>query len=169
MPYIIDVQSTRRLPADLARAVARAANESLVHEGVNEGAGVTVLLSDDDYIQRLNWQYRGEDRPTDVLSFPAGDPVPGAPETDAYLGDIAISVPCAERQAAAKGHLMVAELQLLTIHGVLHLLGYDHLEASDKAAMWTVQAEILRGLGLETIQPTEDEHTDDANGGKHGY
>lgn len=162
MPYIIDVPSTRRYPADLARAVARAANETLTHVAAAEDSGLTLLLTDDEYVQQLNQQYRGEDRPTDVLSFPAGEPLPGQ-EADAYLGDIAISVPSAERQAAAKGHAVVAELQLLAVHGVLHLLGHDHLTAAEKATMWTIQAEVLERLGLGAIQPTEDGHDDDAH------
>jgi probable rRNA maturation factor len=66
----------------------------------------------------------------------------------------------AEKQAADKGHELRAELQLLAIHGVLHLVGYDHLEAEEKQAMWAAQIAILKRLGLENIQPTEDEHDD---------
>ena len=86
--------------------------------------------------------------------------MPGDPDAAAYLGDIAIAVPTAERQAAAKGHAAPAELQLLAIHGVLHLLGHDHLDTAEKAAMWREQAAVLRRLGLEGIQPTEEEHDD---------
>jgi len=166
MAYTIDVPSTRRYPADLARAVARAANETLSHVTAAEDSGLTLLLTDDEYVRQLNQQYRGEDQPTDVLSFPAGDPLPGQ-AADNYLGDIAISVPSAERQAAAKGHTVVAELQLLAVHGVLHLLGHDHLTAGEKATMWAIQAEVLEKLGLSGIQPTEDEHdrAADATGG----
>jgi probable rRNA maturation factor len=82
--------------------------------------------------------------------------MPGADA--AYLGDVAIAVPTAERQAAIKGHTPLAELQLLAVHGVLHLLGHDHLDAGQKAAMWAAQAAILGKLGLASIQPTEDAH-----------
>ena len=111
-------------------------------------------------MRELNRHYRNEDMTTDVLSFPAGEPLPGDVEAGGYLGDIAIAVPTAERQAAAKGHTAPAELQLLAVHGVLHLLGYDHLDAAEKAAMWREQAAVLRRLGLEGIQPTEEEHDD---------
>jgi probable rRNA maturation factor len=158
MAYTIDVQSTQRYPVALSRAVAEAAHQALTHCTAVDGAALTILLTDDDYLQQLNHQYRGEDRPTDVLSFPAGEPVPGAPEADGYLGDIAISVPHAERQAEAQGHPAPAELQLLAVHGVLHLLGHDHLDAAEKATMWAEQAAILGELGLGDIQPTEDEH-----------
>ena len=125
-----------------------------------DSAALTILLTDDDYLRELNRHYRGEDVATDVLSFPAGPPMPGDPDAAAYLGDIAIAVPTAERQAAAKGHAAPAELQLLAIHGVLHLLGHDHLDTAEKAAMWREQAAVLRRLGLEGIQPTEEEHDD---------
>lgn len=160
MSYTVDVQSTRRYPADYIRAVASAANEAMTHEVVSEGAAVTILLTDEDYIRELNRQYRGEDYVTDVLSFPAGDTLPAHEGLLEYLGDIAIAVPVAEKQAADKGHELRAELQLLAIHGVLHLVGYDHLEAEEKQAMWAAQIAILKRLGLENIQPSEDEHDD---------
>lgn len=160
MPYTVDVQSTSRYSATYTRAVAAAANMAMTHESVSDGAALTLLLTDDDYLRQLNLQYRGEDRATDVLSFPAGDPIPGNEHLLEYLGDIAISVQMAEAQAEAKGHDVTAELQLLAVHGVLHLLGYDHLDGEEKASMWAAQAAILGRLGLEGIQPTEDEHDD---------
>jgi probable rRNA maturation factor len=158
MTYLIDVQSTSRHQALIDRAIAAAARETLTHEAVADGAGLTILLTDDDYLRRLNLQYRGEDRVTDVLSFPAGETMPGAVEVAHYLGDIAISWTCAERQAAAKGHDMASELQLLAVHGALHLLGYDHTDEAEKTSMWAAQRAILQKLGLEQIQPTEDEY-----------
>jgi len=160
MAYTVDVQSTQRYPADFIRAVASAANEAMTHQQVSEGAALTILLTDDDYIQELNRQFRGEDRPTDVLSFPAGEPMPGNESLLEYLGDIAIAVPVADKQASEKGHPLVAELQLLAVHGVLHLVGYDHLEGVEKEKMWGVQRAILTHLGLDNIQPTEDDHDD---------
>lgn len=160
MAYTIDIQSTQRYPADYIRVVASAANEAMTHQQASEGAALTILLTDDDYIQELNRQFRGEERPTDVLSFPAGEPMPGTEHLLEYLGDIAIAVPVAERQASEKGHALMAELQLLTVHGVLHLVGYDHLQTDEKEKMWDVQRAILANLGLENIQPTEDGHDD---------
>jgi probable rRNA maturation factor len=160
MTYMIDIQSTSRHRADIDRAIAGAARETLAHEAVADGAGLTILLTDDEYLRRLNLQYRGEDHATDVLSFPAGGAIPGAEELDHYLGDVAISWAYAERQAAAKGHETAAELQLLAVHGVLHLLGYDHTDEAEKTMMWAAQRVILQKLGLEQIQPTEDEYDD---------
>lgn len=158
MPYTVDVQSTNRYPTSLMRAAATAANQTMAYNNVAEGAALTLLLADDAYLRELNRHYRGEDQPTDVLSFPAGEPLPGSEALLDYLGDIAISVPFAQRQADAAGHDLEAEVQLLAVHGVLHLLGHDHLEPEEKAAMWAIQADVLRALGLAAVQPTESEH-----------
>lgn len=158
MSYTVDVQGTSRYPAPLIRAAAAAANQTMAHENVPPGSALTILLTDDTHLRQLNRQYRGEDHATDVLSFPAGDPLPGNEELLPYLGDIAISVPFAQRQADGAGHALEAEVQLLAIHGVLHLLGYDHIEAEEKRVMWGVQTAVLQKLGLEGIQPTEADY-----------
>jgi probable rRNA maturation factor len=72
------------------------------------------------------------------------------------VGDIAISMPYARKQAEAGEHSLLAELQLLVVHGTLHLIGYDHITKEDKARMWSLQQEILTQLGLHYIAPTED-------------
>jgi probable rRNA maturation factor len=107
---------------------------------------VTLVIGDDSQLEQLNRQFLGVDAPTDVLAFPAGhtDPDTGAP----YLGDVLVSFPRAEAQAAEAGHPVENELQLLVVHGLLHLLGHDHLEAGDKARMWAAQADILDRLGV---------------------
>jgi probable rRNA maturation factor len=90
------------------------------------------------------------DAPTDVLSFPASEE---DPETGAsYLGDILISIPRAAQQALAGGHPLEAEVQLLVVHGVLHLLGHDRAEAEEKALMWNEQAKGLERLGLAYVK-----------------
>ena len=160
MAYTIDVQSTSSYPMPLAQAVAAAANVALEYLSAPDGAALTVLLTDDEHLRRLNKQYRDEDHATDVLSFPSGDPMPGDENLLEYLGDIAIAVPFAERQARDKGHDAKAELQLLAVHGVLHLLGYDHTDSEEKAAMWMAQAAILDKLGLNDIQLSEEEYGD---------
>ena len=104
-------------------------------------ATLTLLLTDDEQLQTLNRSYRGYDEVTDVLSFEDGSEIPGV---GLYLGDIAISVAQAERQAAQQeGQTLLDELRLLTVHGVLHLLGHDHAEADEKARMWAAQDEVL--------------------------
>lgn len=127
--------------ADLAEVIAAA----LTAEG-RADAEVTLVITDDETVAALNQQYRGVAGPTDVLSFPAQEPTLGfvsAPEADAYLGDIIIALPFTRRQAAELGRPLAAELRLLAAHGVLHLLGYDHAEPAEEAAMWAKQDAIL--------------------------
>ena len=101
---------------------------------------------DDKHIQSLNRDFLGHDAPTDVLSFPADEP---DPETGRiYLGDVVISVARAAEQARERGHAVEAEMQLLVVHGVLHLLGHDHAEAGEKERMWAAQAGALERLGV---------------------
>ena len=96
----------------------------------------------------------GLDEPTDVLSFSAREKDPDTGQL--YLGDIIISYPRAEAQAAAGKHLVLAEVQLLTMHGLLHLLGYDHVEEEQKQAMWAIQSSILNQLHNPVIPPVLD-------------
>lgn len=111
----------------------------LAGEDVAPGSALTVLLAGDELLHELNLAHRGVDAPTDVLSFATaeGEPFPGAPGEDEppYLGDILVSVPTAERQATAAGLDPSLELRHLVIHGLLHILGYDHEEEGDRLAM----------------------------------
>ncbi len=130
--------------ADLARAIAA----TLISAGRPDGE-VTLVITEDDVVADLNRTYLGVDGPTDVLSFPAQDPAPGfvsAPEMANYLGDILIALPYTRRQAAALGRRLRDELRLLAVHGALHLLGYDHADPDEEAAMWAKQDGILAQL-----------------------
>jgi probable rRNA maturation factor len=129
---------------DLGRTIAA----TLLAEDRPEGE-VTLLIADDETVAGYNLQYRGVEGPTDVLSFAAQEPTPGfvsAPEMAAYLGDIIIALPFTRHQAAALGRPLADELRLLAVHGTLHLLGYDHAEPEEEAAMWARQDAILAGL-----------------------
>ncbi len=148
--FEIEVEAEIEVAPAQQAAIRQAAAATLTHQDQAPGAACTILLTGDKRIRALNRDFLDSDKITDVLSFPAGEPTPGAVT---YLGDVAISVPTARRQAAAGGHSLMAELRLLTVHAVLHLLGYDHASASDKAAMWSAQAEILAGLGAEITEP----------------
>jgi len=109
-------------------------------------ADLTIVLVDDVRIKALNKDFLGRDAPTDVIAFPADEQ---DPETGRrYLGDVVISLVRAAEQAGERGHAVEAEVQLLVVHGVLHLLGHDHAGAGEKAAMWAAQAEILERLGI---------------------
>ena len=128
----------------------RAARFTLDFESANTDSDMTIVLTDDAQLHELNREYLGVDAPTDVLSFPADeeDPETGVP----YLGDILISIPRATQQAEAAGHPVEAEVQLLVVHGTLHLLGHDHAEAGEKARMWKAQAGVMSKLGLAHIK-----------------
>ena len=126
----------------------RAALAVFAHQSVD--GDLTIVLTDDVQLQELNRDYLGIDAPTDVLSFPASETDPETARR--YLGDILISIPRAEEQARAAGHVLEAEVQLLAVHGTLHLLGYDHAGDEEKSLMWKAQAEILEGLGLSGIE-----------------
>lgn len=112
---------------------------------VMEASGeLSLLIGSDAALQKLNRNFLGIDAPTDVLSFPDRDTDPETERT--YWGDIAISYPRAAAQAQAMGHSPEDELLLLTVHGVLHLLGHDHYETEERERMWALQAEILERL-----------------------
>ena len=116
-----------------------------------EAAEVSVTLTDDAHIHELNRTYRGIDRATDVLSFALTESeepeILGAPSGE-VLGDIIISVERAREQAMAYGHSYLRELSFLTVHGMLHLLGYDHMEEAERLEMEAEQREIMEELGL---------------------
>lgn len=131
-------------------SVAQATVEA---EGVDT-AMLTLVVTNDEAVRALNRDYLGIDAPTDVLSFGGESPdFVNPPGADAYLGDLVIAYPRAEAQALAAGHPIDAELALLVVHGVLHLLGYDHMRPQDKVAMWKRQSDILSHLGLAHVQP----------------
>ena len=125
----------------------QAAQLTLELTNADYGSDVSIVVGNDALLQRLNSKYRNVDSTTDVLSFPSGEV---DPDTQAYyLGDIVISLPRAQEQASSVGHPLVDELQLLVVHGTLHLLGYDHLEIVDKVKMQAAQDDILKQLGLK--------------------
>lgn len=115
----------------------------------NPDVDLSVVVDDDARLRELNADFLGIDAPTDVLSFPSGEEEVD-PETGRhYLGDIIISFPRAAEQSEAAGHSVMDEIQLLVVHGTLHLLGFDHADPDEKESMWSIQAEILRGLNVQ--------------------
>jgi probable rRNA maturation factor len=155
LAHRIEVQVARpfrsALRAPWLRRIAR-------HVLVAEGAGPTelgVVISDDATVRELNRRYLGVDEPTDVLSFGLGevDDAPFAlpPGEAAPLGEVIISYPTAVWQAEEQGHSVEAEVAHLLVHGVLHLLGYDHLEAEDERVMRRREEEILADMDLEAV------------------
>jgi probable rRNA maturation factor len=132
---------------DSVLAVAR---HALNQMGVNPLAELSVLLVDVEYMTELNHRWMGGDGPTDVLAFPMdegtvdhgpGEPAGGEP---ALLGDIVLCPEVAAKQAATAGHSTADELHLLTVHGCLHLLGYDHAEPEEEREMFGLQTRLLK-------------------------
>ena len=141
------------------RLIQRAISAALREEKVPDDCEVSVLLTDNEGIHELNRDYRGVDRPTDVLSFPANELSPGEfdadlcerdPETGrVFLVDMAISLEKCEAQAEEFGHSFERELMYLTVHSTLHLLGYDHVdEAEMKRQMRGREDVIMSRLGI---------------------
>lgn len=134
-------------------SLEKAVRAVLEIEEVDFSNEVSIAIDGDSAIQALNQQFLGVDAPTDVLSFPSDEinPETGSP----YLGDIMISYPRAKQQAESTGQTIEDELQLLVVHGMLHLLGYDHAEPDEKAIMWAVQQKVLNHLGCQITRLPE--------------
>ncbi len=144
-PIVMDAAGETPVPADLIEQAAAAVLDIHPSPEASKDYELTIVISGDETIQALNRDYLDTDKITDVLSFPAME---DDPETgNRYLGDVIISYPQAKRQAEAGEHAVEAELQLLVVHGVLHLLGHDHAEPAEKTTMWERQAEILTSIG----------------------
>ena len=147
------------IPEGLTDRMEGVITAALSAEGVNLPCEISVLLTDDEGIHQINREMRGVDRPTDVLSFPMFELEPGVPpEGEEYLdmdsdlcplGDMCISLERAEEQAGEFGHSVEREICYLTVHSVLHLLGYDHLdEGPMKVQMRAREEAILESLGI---------------------
>jgi probable rRNA maturation factor len=136
---------------DVVRRAARAAWDA-AGSGVAE---LSILLSDDAEMRVLNRRYRDRDKPTNVLSFPSGDP--GAPGRPRLLGDIALALETVRREAAAQSKNPADHVSHLTVHGVLHLLGYDHETEAEATDMEALETEILHGLGIADPYTVADE------------
>lgn len=138
----IDEPYKELLETDFIEQASRVTYQML---GISHDTGTSIVITGDNQLHKLNLQFAGNDESTDVLSFPAGytDPDSGS----FYLGDVLISYPRALEQAKITGYSVEAEIQLLVVHGILHLAGYDHVEVEDKAKMWAAQREILSMLG----------------------
>ncbi|MDX5332449.1 MAG: rRNA maturation RNase YbeY [Gammaproteobacteria bacterium] len=113
------------------------------------GAEVVIRLVEADESQALNRDYRGKDRPTNVLSFPFEAP-PGLPAEDlgGYLGDLVICTPVVQAEAREQGKSEASHWAHMVVHGLLHLQGYDHIDEAEAEAMETIEKEILAGLGF---------------------
>ena len=149
----ISVKSKQiKLPTGARLLIRKACNATLTFEGFSDSAEVDVSIVDDDMIKEMNAEFRNIDKSTDVLSFPLGENgiYDTNPETgNKMLGDIVISVEHAIAQGELYGHGLRREIAYLTVHSMLHLLGYDHVdEGLEKAKMREKEEIILAKLGL---------------------
>jgi probable rRNA maturation factor len=138
LALVIEHNDWRKYPAAL-RLIRRAANLALADKSRSASAA-TILLSHDSRLRELNREFRGMDKPTNVLAFPSG--------TSGYLGDVAIALGVVKREARAQHKSVPAHAAHLAAHGILHLKGYDHVTASDRAIMERTETLILARLGL---------------------
>ncbi len=138
-----------------ASLIRKVAEKALAAENVQVPCLISVMLTDEEGIHRVNWEFRGVDRETDVLSFPLNELTPGAfdPETcerdwetgAVMLGDMMISIPACEKQGEEFGHGFEREIQYLTVHSVLHLLGYDHVDEGEQKRQMRAREKTIMG------------------------
>ena len=151
MDIIITTEPENLAVPDGLEAAVKLAAEKVAELYGLKNAEVSVTLTDDEHIHKLNREYRGVDRPTDVLSFAlteSDEPtVEGGPETE-ILGDLILSVERVVAQAEEYGHSLKREAAFLTVHGMLHLLGYDHIKDEDREEMEAEQRTVMDALGI---------------------
>lgn len=138
-----------------ASLIRKAAEKALAAENVQVPCLISVMLTDEEGIHRVNREFRGVDRETDVLSFPLNELTPGAfdPETcerdwetgAVMLGDMMISIPACEKQGEEFGHGFEREIQYLAVHSVLHLLGYDHVDEGEQKRQMRAREKVIMG------------------------
>ncbi len=146
---ITNQQRKERTPKALKDLIRAVVNAVLEYEGVTVESEMSVLLVDDRAIRDLNRNFRDIDRATDVLSFPSGEyPLPEGADY-LYVGDMALSLERARKQAEEYGHTYEREVAFLTAHSVLHCLGYDHVDGPEQEKeMFSRQEAILQEMGL---------------------
>lgn len=127
----------------------KAADETIRTVHQDNEVDLTIALEGNEMLHKLNRQYRHIDAATDVLSFPSNEIDPDS--DNIYIGDVIVSYPQAVMQAKESGHSVNAELQLLVVHGILHLFGYDHTTSEEKNKMWGIQNAILEQLGIPFV------------------
>lgn len=152
--YIDFHDNTNSVHTDYIDLLTRLLNFASEKEGISQEAEMSVNFVHNKEIQELNRNYRQKDSPTDVISFAMQESVEGemdiiGEDMPLTLGDIVISVDKAKEQADDYGHSFERELAFLTVHGFLHLLGYDHMNKSDEEKMFGKQEAILGAFGIE--------------------
>jgi len=151
--YWANEQNKHKTGLGLKLLLRKAIRATLMHENFAQDAAVSVTFTDNDGIQEKNAEFRGIDKPTDVLSFPMYDMKNGDlpdPDEVCELGDIVLSLEKAAAQAEEFGHSYERECAFLTVHSMLHLLGYDHVNSEEEDQdMRARQRKIMKAIGLE--------------------
>ena len=150
----IEINNESTIPVDEA-AILRLAAFALDTMHVHADAELAIVLVDEGAMEQLHVQWMDEPGPTDVLSFPMDELRPGTEEQETppgLLGDIVLCPQVAQAQAETAGHSTLDELLLLTTHGVLHLLGFDHAEPAEEKEMFGIQRDILIGFAMQERQ-----------------
>ena len=150
---IVNHQNAVKIPSGIRMLIRRCCKAVLVHEGFTDLAEISVSIVDDEMIHQLNKEYRGIDKSTDVLSFPMGENGEYDINYDTgakVLGDIIISIEHAYEQSEKYGHSLQREIGFLTVHSLLHLLGYDHENGGLEAVQMREKEEaVLTNIGLK--------------------
>jgi probable rRNA maturation factor len=148
------IDETETLKQDQLEMLEKLLSYAAKEEGVEAGSEVSIMFVNNERITEINRDYRGKDQPTDVISFAlddeeeGDDPIVFDEQIPHLLGEIVISVPKIEEQAADYGHSFERELGFLCVHGFLHLLGYDHMTDEDEKEMFGKQKVLLEQYGL---------------------
>lgn len=149
------IDETETLKQDQLEMLQKLLSHAAKEEGVEAGSEVSIMFVNNERITEINRDYRGKDQPTDVISFAlddeeeGDDPIVFDEQIPHLLGEIVISVPKIEEQAADYGHSFERELGFLCVHGFLHLLGYDHMTDEDEKEMFGKQKVLLEQYGLK--------------------
>ena len=146
-------ENGQKCPLSLRMRIKRAAKAVLIEEGIGGKCELSVLLTDDEGIHALNRDFREVDRPTDVLSFPMGETDPQTGRL--LLGDMVLNVDRASAQGEEFGHGAAHEISYLTVHSVLHLLGYDHVDEGEMKKAMRAREKVIMSR-LEPNTRTED-------------
>ena len=153
MTLLTDNRTDFEISGEIMEAVEKACLETLKYEEFDEDCEISLSFVTNEEIHQINRQFRNVDAPTDVLSFPQlpfeeGEEADVNENGEIVLGDIIISVERAKEQAEEYGHGLKREIAFLTVHSMLHLLGYDHMEKDEEEDMFRRQKEILEIAGI---------------------
>jgi len=138
------------VPAVWLKRLSTLTLKSVKGAAFEKNCELSIVLTGDAEVKKLNRAFRHQDKTTDVLSFPLleGQKFPKQPKGTVALGDVVVSVPQTKRQAKTAGKAFEAELALLIVHGILHLLGYDHVTLAQEKKMFALQEKLVRKFGL---------------------